>query len=100
VAAAIARRAGGPSVAAAIVLMVAGVVAWILAAPSWPAVGAGVGLGLAVACLAGSWLSGARFEEDAGPRTALSRILRLLAVVVVAVGLVLLVARPAGSALP
>lgn len=100
VAAAIARRAGGPSVAASIVLMVAGVVAWILAAPSWPAVGAGVGLGLAVACLAGSWLSGARFEEDAGPRTALSRILRLLAVVVVAVGLVLLVARPAGSALP
>ncbi len=99
VAAAAARRSGGPSVAASIVLMVSGVVAWILSAPSRPLAGALVGLGLVAACLAGSFLSGARFEEDAGPRTALSRILRLLAFVVIAVGLLLLVARPAGNSL-
>jgi len=42
----------------------------------------------------GSAVSGAGFEEESGPRTALSRILRLLAFVVVLVGAFLLLARP------
>jgi leader peptidase (prepilin peptidase)/N-methyltransferase len=92
-----ARRTGGIAAAASILLMVGAVVAWILAASIRPTGGAVVAVVLTVGCVVGSAVSGARFEEQPGPRTALSRILRLLAFVVVLVGAVLLLARPGSS---
>jgi hypothetical protein len=92
-----ARRTGGIAAAASILLMVGAVVAWILAASIRPTGGAAVAVVLTVGCVVGSAVSGARFEEQPGPRTALSRILRLLAFVVVLVGAVLLLARPGSS---
>jgi leader peptidase (prepilin peptidase)/N-methyltransferase len=94
VAAAMARRSGGLAAAASIVLMLAAVVGWILAAPSRAGLGAASGAILAVLSLVGSVLCGSWLEEDPGPRTALRRILRVLAFAVVAVGVFLLVARP------
>lgn len=98
-AARLARRVGGLAAAASLVLTLVAVVAWILAAPALPIAAAWVGLALAIGCVVGSLLCGARFEEEPGPRTALARILRLLAFVVVLVGLFVLVARP-GPPLP
>jgi len=93
----VARRIGGIAAAASILLMVGAVIAWILAAGIRPGAGAAVAALLVAGCVTGSAVSGAGFEEEPGPRTALSRILRLLAFVVVLVGAFLLLARP-GSA--
>ena len=92
-----ARRTGGLAAAASILLMVSAVIAWILSASIRPGAGAAVAALLVAGCVTGSAVSGAGFEEEPGPRTALSRILRLLAFVVVLVGALLLLARP-GSA--
>ncbi len=89
-----ARKTGGIAAAASIILMVSAVVAWILAAHMRPGAGAVVAGVLVACCVVGSAVSGAGFEEESGPRTALSRILRLLAFVVVLVGAFLLLARP------
>ena len=94
VAARLARPAGGTPTAAAILLMVSSVVAWILAAPHRLGAGAAVGGVLVVIASVASLVCGAGLEEEPGPRTALSRILRLLAFVVVFVGLFLVIARP------
>lgn len=93
IAARAARRAGGPVAAISLALVLCAVVAWILAAPARPYFGAVVGLGLAVACGGGSLVCGSSLEEQPGPRTALARILRLLAAVVVLIGLFLFLVR-------
>jgi leader peptidase (prepilin peptidase)/N-methyltransferase len=98
VAARLARRHGGVAAGGSIVLMVAAVVSWILSAPSRPALALLAGLVVVGGCVAGSLLCGASAEEGAGPRTALSRILRLLAVVVMAVGILFAVAGPPAAA--
>jgi hypothetical protein len=50
-----------------------------------------------ICCVVGSAISGAALEEMPGPRTALSRILRLLAFVVAVVAAFILVIRPGGT---
>jgi leader peptidase (prepilin peptidase)/N-methyltransferase len=92
-----ARSGRGALAAASIGLMVVAVVAWILAAGSRPGAGAVVG-GLLVACaVGGSVLVRPGLEQGAGPRTAVARILRMLAFAVVLAGAFLLVARPGGG---
>ena len=92
-----ARSGRGALAAASIGLMVVAVVAWILAAGSRPGAGAMVG-GLLVACaVGGSVLVRPGLEQGAGPRTAVARILRMLAFAVVLAGAFLLVARPGGG---
>ena len=93
----VARWTGGGAAAASIVLMVASVVGWILALPVRVGMGAAVGVLLIVCCVVGSAVSGAVLEEMPGPRTALSRILRLLAFVVAVVAVFILVVRPVGA---
>jgi hypothetical protein len=100
VAARVARRVGGVAAGVSIVLMLAAVVSWILAAPSRPGLGTVAGLVVVAACVAGSLLCGASAEEGAGPRTALARILRLLAVVVLAVGMLFAIAGPPSAPPP
>jgi hypothetical protein len=92
-----ARWTGGGAAAASIVLMVASVVGWILALPVRVGMGVAVGVLLIVCCAVGSAVSGAVLEEMPGPRTALSRILRLLAFVVAVVAVFILVVRPVGA---
>lgn len=77
------RRIGGPGAAGSILLMLGSLLAWLLAAPSRPGAGLAIGLALAVGCVVGSLLAGANREDGPGPRTALSRILRMMAVTVV-----------------
>ena len=96
----LARRHGGIAAGGSIVLMVSAVVSWILSAPSRPALGLVAGLVVVGGCVAGSMLCGAAVEEGAGPRTALGRILRLLAVVVIAVGILFAIVGPPGAANP
>lgn len=93
-----ARSGRGALAAAAIGLMVVAVVSWILAAGSRPLAGAFVGLFLVASSIAGSIMVRPGLEEGAGPRTAVARILRMLAFTVVLAGAFLLVARPGGSA--
>lgn len=97
VCASVARRSGGAAAAGAIVLMLAAVVGWVLSAPARPGLGAGIGAGIVGLSLLGSLLCGSWLEEEPGPRTALRRILRVLAFALVAVGAVLLLARPAAG---
>jgi hypothetical protein len=94
VSALLARRSGGPAAAASIVLMLGAVVGWILSAPSRPGFGIAAGIVLVLASLLGSVLCGSWLEEVPGARTALRRILRVLAFAVVAVGVFVLLARP------
>ena len=92
-----ARTGRGAFAAASIGLMVAAVVGWILSAGARPVAGAMVG-GLLVACsVAGSILVRPGLEEGAGPRTAVARILRMLAFTIVLAAAFLLVARPGGG---
>jgi hypothetical protein len=51
-------------------------------------------------CVAGSVAVGAKLEEGSGPRTAVARILRMLAFVVVIASVLLLVARPGAAPQP
>lgn len=88
------RRIGGPGAALSILMMLAAVLAWILAAPSRPVAGVVVGLALAVGCVVGAFLAGPGLEEEPGPRTALGRILRMMAVTVVAAMVLFAVVRP------
>jgi len=94
----VARWTGGAAAATSIVLMLVAVVGWILASPVRVGAGAGVGVLLIVCCVVGSAVSGARLEEVPGARTALSRILRLLAFAVAVVAAFILVIRPVGAA--
>jgi hypothetical protein len=94
----VARWTGGGAAAASILLMVTAVVGWILASPVRVGTGAAVGVLVIICCVVGSAISGAALEEMPGPRTALSRILRLLAFVVAVVAAFILVIRPVGSA--
>jgi hypothetical protein len=94
----VARWTGGGAAAASILLMVTAVVGWILASPVRVGMGAAVGVLVIICCVVGSAISGAALEEMPGPRTALSRILRLLAFVVTVVAAFILVIRP-GSAI-
>ena len=88
-------RSGAPvAIAAAVLLHVAAVVAWILAGPASPGAGLAVAGVLVCTCVAGSVAVGARLEDGSGPRTAVARILRMLAFVVVVASVLLLVARP------
>ena len=90
----LARRTGGVAAAGSIVLTLGGVVAWLLAAPGAGAAGVIAGMALATGCVVGSVLAGARIEDAPGPRTALARILRMLAFVVVVLLLLFAVLRP------
>jgi hypothetical protein len=93
----VARWTGGAAAATSIVLMMVAVVGWILASPVRVGAGAGIGVLLIVCCVVGSAVSGANLEEMPGPRTALSRILRLLAFAVAVVAAFILVIRPTGA---
>jgi leader peptidase (prepilin peptidase)/N-methyltransferase len=88
------RRIGGPGAAMSILMMLAAVLAWILAAPSRSGAGVVVGLALAVGCVLGSFLAGPGQEDGPGPRTALARILRMMAVTVLAAMVLFAVVRP------
>jgi hypothetical protein len=55
-------------------------------------------MAVAMGCVAGSFLAGARLEEAPGPRTALARILRMLAFVVAVLLLLVAVLRPGARA--
>ncbi|MFO0782606.1 MAG: prepilin peptidase [Phycisphaerales bacterium] len=88
------RHAGGWA-AAAILAMLVAVLGWVFGSPAGVWQLASIGAVVAVAAGVGAFLARADTEEDAGPRTALARILRLLAVVVVLLGVFLAVARPA-----
>jgi hypothetical protein len=52
---------------------------------------------LVVGCALGARLARPHLEDGTGPRTAVARILKVLAFTVVAAGAFLLVARPGGS---
>ncbi|MFZ4465656.1 MAG: prepilin peptidase [Phycisphaerales bacterium] len=92
-----ARSGRGVLAAASIALMVVAVVSWILAAGSRPVAGALVAAFLVASSIAGSVLVRPGLEDGAGPRTAVARILRMLAFTVVLAGAFLLVARPGGG---
>jgi leader peptidase (prepilin peptidase)/N-methyltransferase len=94
----LARRTGGLAAAGSIVLALGAVVAWLLAAPGAGAAGVIAGMAVAMGCVAGSFLAGARLEEAPGPRTALARILRMLAFVVAVLLLLFAVLRPGARA--
>ena len=88
------RHAGGWA-AAAIVAMLIAVLAWVFGSPAGVWQLSVVGGVVALAAGAGAFLARSDTEEDAGPRTALARILRLLAAVVLLLGVFLAMARPA-----
>jgi hypothetical protein len=100
VAARLGRGGAAAAIAAAVLLPVAAVVAWILAGPASPGAGWVVAGVLVGTCVAGSVAVGAKLEEGSGPRTAVARILRMLAFVVVIASVLLLVARPGAAPQP
>jgi hypothetical protein len=56
-----------------------------------------VGVLLVIGCALGAQLARPGLEEGTGPRTAVARILKVLAFTVVAAGAFLLVSRPGGG---
>ncbi len=88
----------GAKVAGAIMAMVIAVIAWIFGSPGGRLATVAVAIVLAVAAVGCARLANAHQEEDAGPRTALRRIMTLLVVVIVLLGLLLVVATPSSAA--
>jgi hypothetical protein len=92
-----ARGGRGLPAVAAVVLMLGATIGWILSAASRPVGGIAVGVLLVVGCVLGAHLVRPGLEEGSGPRTAVARILKVLAFTAVAAGAFLLVSRPGGS---
>jgi len=88
-----ARKGAGCWAAAAIVLLVGGVMAWVFGSPAgaWPT--GLVGGWLALVSVLGMRLTRNACEPDGGPCTALSRIMGLMLLVVVVLGAFLLMVR-------
>jgi hypothetical protein len=91
------RGGRGLPAMAAVLLMLGATIAWILSAAARPIGGIVVGAMLVVGCALGARLARPHLEDGTGPRTAVARILKVLAFTVVAAGAFLLVARPGGS---
>jgi leader peptidase (prepilin peptidase)/N-methyltransferase len=92
-----ARGGRGLPAMAAVVLMLGATIAWILSAAARPIGGIVVGVLLVIGCALGAQLARPGLEEGTGPRTAVARILKVLAFTVVAAGAFLLVSRPGGG---
>lgn len=92
-----ARGGRGLPALAAVALMLGATIAWILSAAARPIGGIVVGVLLVVGCALGARLARPHLEDGTGPRTAVARILKVLAFTVVVAGAFLLVAHPGGS---
>lgn len=90
------RRSGGWA-AVSIVTLVLGVMTWVFGSPAGTVATGAVGVLLALSAGLGARMANARTEQESGPRTALSRIMSLMVVVVVLLGVFLVLARPSDS---